>query len=177
VIEKDGIIRSAADAERVARAGQALVHVLCRDVRVLACYSHWRLTSSRAADLITRFERLIYDDLQLPYSWLPHLLASQFAALAVAVHTGAALEHALVTLEPGDEMRALPPGRAPKTTDDHIARDVVWYYRNRIQRPTSSIRALAKTYRQSLDRPISDPRTTIRAGIRRAEQLLAALNS
>jgi hypothetical protein len=175
MMQPDGIIRSAADAERVGRAGQALVHVLCADDRVLARYQYWRLSGGRAPDLLLAFDRLLCGELGLPYRWLPRLIAAQFAAVWMAVQHDGPLDQALIRIQPGDEMRQLPPGRGAKTTEDHIARDVEWFYQHRLQPKPTSIRALAKAYQQTVDHPLSDPRPTIRAGITRAERLLAAI--
>lgn len=127
----DGYISNQGDAARAARAANELLQVLLTDHRVTQAFSECRL--SDPAGSLARLERLVSDELNLPYRWLAVLLA-----YAYVKGKGVSGEW------PETEVATLPRGRQPKNDGDYIRRDVEWYYRNEIKVPRETSYSIAK---------------------------------
>ena len=142
-------------------ACEALLDVLSADPRVRRAFVAWLEWPDVAI-----LERLVRDELKLPYDWLPELLMQKFAAGAWSYVTGAS---AAIRVTPTD----LPLGRGAKGDGDYIRRDVEWLYHRKYRvPPTASVSQLAADYEREVGRR-TDARSVVQTGINRAEQLLA----
>jgi hypothetical protein len=168
----------------VGLAGEALVWWLGSDPRVQRAYVAWRvahgllpgvtigpdmqreIVRTKAQD-VRMLEQLVHD-LGLNYRWLAEALHSDFIATALGLEG--------VRITPEDV--GLPPGRRLKNDGRHIGRDVEWFYRNRIKVPPDTEYFLAKEDQQRKRATgvwIKVNPNVARAGIKRAERLLAVL--
>jgi hypothetical protein len=177
---------TAAHAERMGLAIEALLWVLGSDPRVQRAYQRWRLdhelfgvlddATFRARMLrdkdrdLERLDRLVREELKLPYAWLPQELLRDFGLTVIGEVAGETLGPRYQPVTDG-----LPAGRRPKHDGEHIARDIEWLYRTTIKEPSESVSALAREYAGSAGRH-TDARSVIQNGIARARQLLSALD-
>jgi hypothetical protein len=130
----DGRIPDVGHATRIAVAASALVATLRADPRVVGAYAECCLQDPAAS--YARLCRLATEELGLAsYRWLPTLLAWDY--LATMTTGGTAVLEAPVVPD-------LPRGR-PRKDLEYIARDVGWWYRAEIQRPSETVYAIAKT--------------------------------
>jgi hypothetical protein len=197
----DGGIKDVADAERLATCVQSLLAKLTTDRRVDLAYGTWltiiglddallaRVQARRGcADpteddlrdvLIVKaalasdsaeqdaFVRVLASVLKLTYAWLPPALLAEFRVRCYSEATGT--NHAIALRMPASTS---PRGRARHNHRD-LARNVDWYYRAEIQRPTETIGALAREYAAAVGRR-TRAISVVQNGIRQAKEFLAA---
>lgn len=141
----ENVITSAGAATRTARYATELFIRLKRDPRTIAAAEDCRQTFSAmrtgrstpkesATTVRARIQALVLDECALPYQWLVELILHEITAQL----TGAGDES--VTLD-APTLSDIPKGRAPKR-GDYQARDIDWFFRNRVLR--ESAYAIAK---------------------------------
>jgi hypothetical protein len=173
----------------MAAAAESVVWVLGVDPRVQRCYGDYRaahglgrhlgprdvpelkaaLFRDRDRDLAI-MQRLVRDDLKLPYEWLAWLLLADFGLTVINEATG---QNHRITLVPAAD--ALPAGKAPRDRRiKKIARDVEWFYLAEIKDPRETPYSLGKEWakQEGLSKESQD--STITSGIGNAKKLLAA---
>jgi hypothetical protein len=174
--DADLVEANLANLRRAKYAVNALLVLLRADPRVLQAYMDWRvwlepqdevnsqpMFKANTVTLIAdRARRLVLEDLNLPFSWLPRLLVHDW----ILEPFGGA---EVVPTEPDDWLPGKDKGGAAI-----IARYVDWFYRAEIRRPPESKRLIAREYLATLDGDrASDGRATIQAGIANAKKLLS----
>lgn len=173
----------------MAAAAESLVWVLGIDPRVQRCYGNYRAAHGVARPLGPRnlpelkaalfrdrdrdlaiMERLVRDELNLPYEWLAWLLLADFGLTVINESTG---QNHRITLVPVAD--ALPAGKAPRDKRmKKIARDVEWFYRAEIKEQRDTPYTLGKEWakQEGLSKESQD--STVTSGIDNAKKLLAA---
>ena len=143
-------------------AAPALVELLITDPRVQRVYAAaWR---DGFRGFGAALDALVRDDLKLPYSWLPGMLAKGFAAKALTDMTGQPHAVRVTAAE-------LPPGRkSVERAGTHIRRDVEWYYRLKIKTPPDTVTALTQ---ENASGGNSTSHSVIQNGVKRAADVLA----
>jgi hypothetical protein len=125
VIDRDGVIESAADAERVARYVDTFLLVLWSDDRVQAEFSRWRdqndlvgrtfesgpafkeaCVRNHARDL-AHLDAFVRDTLTFPHDWLAERLLLDFRIAETAARTG----HGSLVAISDPDVTGLPAGK------------------------------------------------------------------
>jgi hypothetical protein len=173
----------------MAVAAESLVRVLVDDPRVRRAFVEWKedhrrqghfqdwlsfkaaMAEHRDRDL-ARLDRLVSEDLGLPYEWLGWLLLADFGLTIIGEATNNPKSH--FSLQP--DVTGLPPGRAPRAGGRDIARDVEWYYRVEIKVPRETTYEIGKEYasRPGIHLRKKSQDSTVDGGIQNAKKLLAA---
>ena len=134
------------------------------------------------------FERLVHDELQMPYTWFPRYLRHGFqmwTAKQLQLPEGVVPAAVLMTLPHPED---LPPGRQPRDFAHDIARNVGWLYQNRylpvvwteagrtipMRRSKKAIATdwTARVQGRAGHRGDVDARKLVREGIKQADALL-----
>ena len=178
---------TASTMTQVGQASAALVRCLRGDPRVQRAYETWRVAHGllpgatitaetrqsvahhKPRDLALLHHRVRHE-LGLSYAWLAPLLLFDFGVQLV--------ERGAVDITPEDV--GLPPGRRAKNKGEHLERYVEWLYRNKMKPPPRDTEYRLAKEDQARKRAagvfIKVNPNVVRAGIRRAERLLAVLD-